>query len=316
MVRTSPSSQPGELIKIIDSWDSNESTNRAFTFDDLSNLAVLDSLGSNYEQIQLRFTGNLAGAHSIGMREAAEVLGAFQDVVTEVGASLNEESPRRGPIATNILRETELQLSPHVSPGSVIFSVHPAQDNSLFQPSDLLDRSLAEVLGLFELVERPISSGGTPDSVAESLRRFGPRTARHLLRFASALDENALNIDVGIARSGQPIIGSKLSKAGAGFLKSLAERATSREIELTLVGEIQNLGRDHKYKINTDDRGRISVEGNEKVTDLLQSAFRRTRVALRLIETETVNLATGALKHRYRAIEVFQIDPENTVGYP
>lgn len=304
MARTSPSKSPSALLNAIDALEEIDTHSDAFTLDDLSNLAMLDSLGADYELIQLRFTGNLAGRHSIGLREATEVLGAFQDVISEVGASLSEESPRRGPLASNILRETELQLSPHVSPGSVIFSVHPARENPLFEPSDLLDRSLSEVLNLFDQVERPVSSGvTTPDAVAEVLRRFGPRTARNLVRFASALAENALNIDIGIAKTGLPIKGSKLSKAGAGFLRSLAENATTRDSEITIVGEVQNLGRDNKYKVVAEGRGRISVEGTEDITDVLQEAFRRHKVRIRLQVNESVNLATGALSNKYVALE-------------
>ena len=92
----------------------------------------------------------------IGVREATTILGALQDVVSEVGAAIREGSPKRGPLPAAILAETELQLSPQVAPGSVIFSLTPSRDEALFDSSTLLGDALGEVFTLFEQVEMPV----------------------------------------------------------------------------------------------------------------------------------------------------------------
>jgi hypothetical protein len=310
MAETPPSRDTDEILSILDSWRSPRNQNSAFTIDDLSSMAMLASLGEQYEVVQARFTGQLPAAHAIGVREATTILGALQEVVSEVGATLRNESPKRGPLPSSILKETELQLSPQIAPGSVIFAMNTSRDEALFDASTLLADALSEVFALFDQVELPASNGGTPDSVADSLRRFGPRTAQHLVRFAGALREHSLNLDVGIARSGAQIRGSRISASGAGFLKSLAENATKRTSEIEIVGEVHSLGKDHRYRINTADRGKITVRGTDAVTDVLQVAFRHSSIKLAVLETEAINLATGAVSYSFEALgaEVYAAD--------
>lgn len=302
MPETPASRSTDELLALIDSNRSQRTRHGAFTIDDLSSLAMLDSLGESYEVVQARFTGALPAAHAIGVREATTILGALQEVVSEVGAALRDESPKRGPLPSAILAETELQLSPQVAPGSVIFALTPSRDEALFDASTLLSDSLSEVFVLFDQVEMPGSTGGTPEAVSDSLRRFGPRTARHLVRFAGALKEHGLNLDVGIARSGMKPAGSRITSSGAGFLESLAESATKRTREVELVGEVHSLGKDHRYRIITPDRGRITVRGLDPVTDVLQVAFRHSRVRITALENESINLATGAVGYTFEAL--------------
>ncbi|WP_214465603.1 hypothetical protein [Microbacterium flavescens] len=308
MPETPASRTTDELLRILDSRRVPRSQNAAFTIDDLSSMAMLDTLGETYEVVQARFTGALPAAHAIGVREATTILGALQEVLSEVGAALRDQSPKRGPLPADILAETELQLSPQVAPGSVIFAMSPARDEALFDASTLLGDALAEVFELFDQVELPASSGGTPDTVSDSLRRFGPRTARQLVRFAGALKEHSLNLDVGIARSGSRPKGSRITTSGAGFLESLAENATKRTNEVEIVGEVHNVGRDHRYKIDTADRGRITVRGIDALTDVLQAALRHSPVRLTVLETESINSATGAVSYTFEALRAEAIE--------
>lgn len=301
MPETPASRAVADLLRVLDERRESRVGLSAFTLDDLSSMALLDSLGETYEVVQARFTGALPSMHSIGVREATTILGALQDVISEVGAALRDESPKRGPLPSGVLAETELQLSPQVSPGSVIFALTPSRDDALFGESTLLAEALTEVFGLFDQVERPASTGGTPQTVSEALRRFGPRTARHLVRFAGALKDHALNLDVGTARSGSEPSSSRISTAGAGFLRSLAESAATRTTDIELIGEVDRLGRNHRYRILTVERGPITVDGSEDVTDVLQVAFRHTPVRLSLEQTEAINMATGAINYSFRA---------------
>jgi hypothetical protein len=302
MTETPASRSTEDLLRLIDERRATQTRAGAFTLDDLSSMAMLDSMGETYEVVQARFTGALPAMHAIGVREATTILGALQEVVAEVGAALREESPKRGPLPAAILAETELQLSPQVSPGSVIFALTPSRDEALFDASTLLADALNEVFALFDQVELPASTGGNPDTVSDSLRRFGPRTARHLVRFAGALRDHSLNLEVGIAKSGSRPRGSRISTSGASFLRSLAENATKRTTEIGVVGDVERLGKDHRYRILTADRGRITVQGTDVVTDVLQVAFRHSPVKLTLLETEAINLATGAVTYSFQAL--------------
>lgn len=313
MPKTPASRSTADLIRILDERRASQPQSSAFTLDDLSTMALLDSVGETYEIVQARFTGALPAKHAIGVREATTILGALQDVISEVGAAIRDDSPKRGPLPSSILSETALQLSPQVSPGSVIFALTPSRDEALFGESTLLSDVLEEVFNLFDQVERPASTGGTPETVSEALRTFGPRTARHLIRFAGALRENDLNLDVGTARSGSRPSGSRITSAGAGFLQRLAESASTRVTEVELVGEVDRLGRNNRYRILTAELGPITVDGTDAVTDILQVAFRHFPVRLDVTQTETLNLATGAINYTFKATAAAPVE-EPAVG--
>jgi hypothetical protein len=51
----------------------------------------------------------------------------------------------------------------------------------------------------------------------------------------------------------------------------------------------------------TAEHGPITVDGTEDVTDVLQVAFRHSPVLLKLTQTETFNLATGAINYTFTA---------------
>lgn len=311
MVNTRPSKSPAELEALLDALPDDDDSSRVFGLDQLSALRLLESTGSEFHLLSARFTGDLPSAHEIGVREATAILGELQEIVSEVGAVLRDESPRRGPLPAEVLKATELRLSPRVRAGSVIFTMHPAHEESLFGSSrDILDDALASIFSLFDKVERPVTSGimSTSD-VADALRNYGPRTARHLVKFADALQKSGLNMDLGVAVSGRPIRGSRISRAGAGFLEKLASDATTRTLDIELVGRVRNLGTDNRHKFIDDERGLITMTADAEVTGVLYESFGQARVRVIASETESITKATGATNYRFHAVRAALADP-------
>jgi hypothetical protein len=302
MVETRPSHSSDDLARRLDAI-ADDPADSMFGVNQLSAMRLLEDHGSPFHIVSARFTGDLPGDHEIGVRAATMVLGELQEIISEVGAVLLNESPRRGPLPASILEATELRFAPQVLPGSVIFTLHPAHEAVLFKSGpSTLDDALTSIFGLFDKVERPKSSGTTsPLDVADALREFGPRTARHLVKFASALDQNGLNVDVGVVAAGHPARASHISRAGARFLGALAEEATSRTTDVDLVGLVRNLGTDNKHRFDDETRGRITMTADADVTAVLLKSFADARVRVRASETESVKSATGATTYRYHA---------------
>jgi hypothetical protein len=302
MVESRPSQSSDELERRLAALD-DDPADSMFGVNQLSSLRMLDQTNSPYHVVSARFTGDLPGRHEIGVRAATSVLGELQEVISEVGAVLRRVSPRRGPLPAEILKATELRLAPQVMPGSVIFSLHPATDSSLFGSNhSTLNEAIDGLFGLFDKVERPMSSGTTaPLEVADALRQFGPRTARHLVKFASALDQSGLNIDVGVVAAGERVRASRISRAGAKFLGTLAEKATSRTLPVDLVGRVHNLGTNNVHKFDDLERGRITMTADPAVTAVLHQSFLERQVHVSASEVQSIKSATGATTYKYHA---------------
>lgn len=311
MVETNPSRTSGDLSRLLDEID-DDVADTMFGVNHLSAVRLLEDHGNKFHMVSARFTGELPGLHEIGVREATTVLGELQEIISEVGAVLRDESPRRGPLPAEVLQATELRFAPRVLPGSVIFTLHPARDEPLFSAgTSTLDIALDSIFGLFDKVERPVSTGTNgPADVAEALREYGPRTARHLVKFAAALDQSGLNIDVGVMASGRMSRAARISRAGARFLGGLAEDATSRTTDIHLVGRVHNLGTDNKHRFDDEERGRITMTADAEVTAVLLNSFAESRVRVRASETESVKVATGATSYRYHATSAELLDAE------
>ena len=317
MVNARPSKTAAELEALLDDLPDDDRNSAVFGLDELSTLRLLEDQGAQFHVINARFTGDLPAAHEIGVREATAILGELQEIVSEVGAVLRAESPRRGPLPADVIRATELRLSPRVRAGSVIFSMHPPRDEPLFDSGhDLLGDALDSIFSLFDKVELPASSGVMSTSdVADALRTYGPRTARHLVKFAEALQGSGLNMDLGVAASGRPVRGSRISRAGAGFLQTLASEATSRTLEVELLGSVRNLGTDNRHRFIDDDRGLITMTADAEVTGVLYQSWDRSRVRVYASETESVTSATGATTYRYHAVRAELLDEQRSTGF-
>jgi hypothetical protein len=295
---------PEELRLLLDELPETDDSDLSMSLGQLSALDLLDRQGTTYELLSARFFGDLPGPHEISVRAATTILGELQDALSEIGAVLLNSVPKRGPLPHDVIAKTELRLSPRVRPGSVTFGLHaPAAIPELWQDAteSLLNLALDRLFRLFNQVEKPATSGGTPDTITKLLHDFGPRTARHLFRFAETLDGGGLSLDLGWTRSGQPFVGSRLSGPGAAFLRELAKAATTRVNDVTLVGQVRTLGADNKHRIKDEIRGTVTFSSSDGITDELHPAFKHGRVEVDAVEVEVVNLVTGAITRSYEA---------------
>ncbi|WP_152176310.1 hypothetical protein, partial [Mycobacterium tuberculosis] len=92
MVETNPSRTSGDLSRLLDEID-DDVADTMFGVNHLSAVRLLEDHGNKFHMVSARFTGELPGLHEIGVREATTVLGELQEIISEVGAVLRDESP-------------------------------------------------------------------------------------------------------------------------------------------------------------------------------------------------------------------------------
>lgn len=89
-------------------------------------------------EIDIRMYGAGVQAHEIPDREAAGILGPLQEAVASIGQVIARKATATGRINADVLRATELRLSPALLPGSVVFHlIGPAEDISEAEAPEL-----------------------------------------------------------------------------------------------------------------------------------------------------------------------------------
>ncbi|WIB66234.1 hypothetical protein DEI93_09525 [Curtobacterium sp. MCBD17_035] len=305
-----------ELAALLDELpDGSELDATTSALTELSATRMRERHGVVSKALRARFTGSLPAAHELGVRSATTVIGSLQDVLAEIAATIREVVPKRGPLPAPILDATELRFSPSVSEGSVIFTLRRPERTELWDAergdADLLEEALRSLFRMFDEVEKPATSGQGDELVPRTLGDLGPRTARHLARFARALSSDELNLDLGWTQPGGRSLSSRLSSAGAAYLGKLANEATTRSRPVTLHGTVHRLGNDNKHRFADDERGLLSIASSSDLTDELARTFRRGRVALSATETESINIATGKSTWQFVATGVALIPDDD-----
>jgi len=315
MVESRPRRSVSDLTAILDDMPDVaeiDATTSALTT--LSTTRMQERLGTVRSALRARFTGALPGTHELGVRSATTVIGSLQDVLAEIAATIRDTVPKRGPLPAAILEATELRFSPAVSEGSVIFTLRRPDRPTLWQAAeneiDLFEQSLQSLFSVFDEIERPASAGRGKDEVPETLGNLGPRTARHLVRFARSLSTDDLNLDLGWSQPGGTAVTSRLSSSGAAYLGELAAKATTRTQPVTLTGSFHRIGNDDKHRFTDDVRGVVSIASSTELTDEFARIFRRGRVSLDATETESINVATGRSTWNYAAVAVTMLAPD------
>lgn len=307
MVQSRPRRTASELSALLDALpDGPELDSSTSALTELSAGRMRERHGVRRRALRARFTGALPAAHELGVRSATTVIGSLQDALAEIAAALCEVVPKRGPLPAPILDATELRFSPAVSEGSVIFTLSRPERTGLWDEeehddSELLEQALTSLFRVFDEIEKPMTSGTPGGATPETLGAFGPRTARHLVRFARALSSDELNLDLGWTLPGGRSLSSQLSSAGAAYLGKLADQATTRTQPVTLRGSFHRIGDDNKHRFTDNERGVVSISSSTELTDEFARTFRRGEVQLDATETQSVNVVTGRSTWQYTA---------------
>lgn len=304
MVETQPAVDVDRLLEAIDKMDSVgeiDSTTDALGW--ISADRMSEAFGVVRQIFRARFSGNIGDDHSLGVRVVSSALGEMQESLSEIGARILDNVPLRGPLPRDVVKATELELSPAVGAGSVVFAMHPPAESGLFDLSveTILDQAIDRLFGVFGVAQAEAEGRSAGIDSSELLQALGPRVALHVFRFAKTLAGEGLNMDFSWASGTGEKTWASLGVDAAKHLERLAKDATTREIEGTLSGTVFRLGDDDRHKFRDDERGIITLESEAWITDVLAESFRKSRVRIECVIRESVSVATGRASQRFTA---------------
>lgn len=261
---------------------------------------------STLETVMFRLTGSSTRDHHIAVRTASRTLLSLQESLSSIGASLAHRITRAGKLPSDILRATELHLTPRIAPGSVEFSMVRPDGETLFNEDDdrVFNDSMVALLTFFGR----LSEDEIEDSVIVSqLREFGPRTAKHLYDLSQALLADNLGFDVDWRDGNGSRKFASISRRSAAYLKSLAESNTESVSDETLIGTLVTVSQIDKQAIQLDDGSKVSLEADPDLEGALAAWFgKRVRASVQV--TLRVSLTTG---HESRTYELLNIEAAN-----
>lgn len=298
MTRRAPSRTAGELLSILEAEVVSDIPSTPGMVNTQTAQRLSDGSEEERERLWARFTGGAADRHELSARVASRFLATLQDSVSSIGARLSGNMSVQGPLPGSILSATELLFSPTVLPGSVIFELSRRTGVEAMLPEHtdrpLLDESFDR---LFELLSEIGRTTSDSIEVPSRIRDLGPRAAHHLFELSGVLVEEGLAVDLewtnrrGIAKS------AALTQAGAGYLKNVAQRNTSRSEALQLDGTLltASVERSQKLRLRTVDGDMIPMTAPAVIRAGLASFYNK-EVRVSASRTETINLTTGKVK--------------------
>ena len=257
------------------------------------------------KKLRARFFGAATDSHAMDVKPAAKALIALQDVLSAIGATLSDHQGLVGQLPASIVQATRLTLSPVVTPGSVIFTLHtPEAEEDLL--SGLADNDLLlddAVTRLLEILNTAESAEEDPERLSEMLHQTGPRTASHLFNLTDALlsEEVGLGLEWFNGKGGQR--SAQISRHAAGFLRALAKTSSVQTETVTLAGTLSTISKNHQQELTLEDDSRVKFNATEEqLRELAPHAL--SAVILQLNEKTAVKLATGKVTRSYTLIGI------------
>lgn len=265
------------------------------------------SASSERSVASVRLHGAMVRQNKISVRRAAKVLAALQGTITAIAAAAQGSTGIRGKLPDLATQLTDLQLSPQLAPGLVIFHL-TAPDPTDFVPDpipgvtdvdSLVDQSARSLLSA--LVVAADESVPQRD-LLDDLRALGPRAAQQLSSLMKAIIDEGVELDLAwttarrerlradvtasTATALRDIITTYRIDAEIVILRGALETISSiRDIDLRLTGtgDIVSLATDEDLRrtLNGEFFEReVIVEAEEKVEQREFSEPRRTYRAL------------------------------------
>ncbi len=262
----------------------------------------------------VRLHGPGVVGHEIPVRQATAILSSIQESIASIDQALALEPTSRGVIQAEILKATELRLSPDVGIGSVIFQLRgPSQveqgtqfDTPGSAPpgfETLVEAALSE---LFQLVEQSEGQELQADALAHELRRLGPRAAKHL----SDLMERVLGDQISVDFSWQPLGARRrhasLQGRSARVIRLAIERNKVETTVAGLVGVLQTVSTVKKAELRTEDRGLVLVSVDNELAAEMGPYYNR-QVVVTAEQTTKWSTSTGMETRTFRLLEIREV---------
>jgi hypothetical protein len=276
-------------------------------------------------EIDIRMHGPGVPGHDIPVREAMSILAPFQETVSSLGQVITQQATASGPINASVLRFTELRMTPELLPGSVIFRLTgPGEDLSgdeaaaLTGSDTLVDEAMR---ALFEIVDQSANTEdlGAAGNLAEGLRRYGPRVAKHLSHLVDSIVKDGIELDMSWRTPRGRRREATLPRRSAMTIQEAIKlnEVVSRRVELT--GTLITISRTKKAELKLPDRGSLKLEVPAHLTPSL-GPFYDKNVTVIVDETVRWSAHTGRETRTYAMRSIHLVDaadsgqPEISVG--
>jgi hypothetical protein len=259
------------------------------------------------------------------MDHVAQVMAAFQRLVTAWGAALEGAKSLRGAFSIGIQAKTKLRLVAGIAPGSVVLNLVPdlspaeeltpgGMEAMIGQPvSQRLDQVLEEVSAVVREASAVGPDAGDSPLVAR-LSDLGPRAASSLRSFSDQLVAGQFDLDLEWAEPNRPTYRGSITASQAGHL---AKVITGRDLdrgEVAITGvlhtvsdagvpwEVEAAGQRFRVK-----RGRLSAEA-------VRAARPGVGDTVRITAQVSLKDGPGGEKVEYRATAVEAVGEDTPHG--
>jgi hypothetical protein len=268
-------------------------------------------------EVDIRLHGPGVQGQEIPVREAAAILSAIQETIASLGQALTSQQTVYGPLRGQILRATELRLSPDVRPGSVIFHLigtgEEVSGNEAVQltgTETLVDSAMRE---LFTLVQHSEAGELETGTLAEELRRFGPRVAKHLSELVSQVVRDEIDVDFAWRSPRGQRRRASLQRRSAKVIRN-AIKLNEVDVRLVeLVGTLITVSKIAKAELQTEDQGRLRLSVDDQTTAGLGRYYNH-RVTVLAEQTTRWSATTGQETRAFRLLDIRRIDDDSTDG--
>lgn len=292
---------------------------------DAPDIAALQRLGDEDLQRQLgidprsdgldvRLHGKGVVDHHVPVRKATAILSSIQETITAIGQAVTRTPTSRGTIERWIQDATQLTLSPRLSTGSLVFHLanRAAQEPALFNSvepgsTSLVDDAVVEMMGVLNQGEDGVADGDV-QPLAARLRRFGPRTGKHLHDLVTRVVEDDIDVEM-VWRSTKRPTRVDLRRDGASLVRDAITRNEHDSSVVQVTGRLQTVSVVRSADLITDDGLRYKIVVPAEWRPLLGRYFNRT-VDATLRELVTWSTATGVERRTYELVSLPPADEE------
>jgi hypothetical protein len=259
------------------------------------------------------------------MEHVAQVMTAFQRLVTAWGAALEGVKSLRGGFSVGIQTRTRLRLVAGIAPGSVILNLtpdlSPADELTPRRMKAVIDQPVSQpldqVLKQVSTVVREASQVG-PDTregaLVAKLSELGPRTASSLRSFSEQLASGKFDLDLEWAEPNQPTYRGSISASKAGHLAKVITGRDLDQGEVAITGVLHTVS-DAGVPWEIEAAGqRFRVKRGQVTAEMVRAA--RPGVGDTVKITAQVSLKDGPSGERteYRALAVEVVGAESRQG--
>jgi hypothetical protein len=266
-------------------------------------------------EIDIRLHGPGVPGHDIPVREATGILTSLQETVASIGQVLSHRATASGPINAQVLKSTELRMSPLPRPGSIVFhltgpgeGISGDEAPALTSNDTLVDSAMRE---LFTLVEQSANADEpeTAGSLARELRRFGPRVAKHLAELAEHVVKDEIDMDLTWRTPRGRRQHATLERRTAQTIRDAIKLNEIETLRVELMGILITISTTKKAELKTVNQETVRISVDDHLTASLGLFFNH-RVVIVAEQTTRWSTDTGHETRSYRMLDIRLAEPE------